>query len=297
MKGIILAGGLGTRLYPTTRAVSKQLMAVYDKPLVYYPLSVLMLSDIREILVITTPEDLPDYQELLGDGSQLGLRIQYYEQEYPNGLAEAFLLGEDFIGDDSVCLVLGDNVFYGNYFSGFLKDARKQVETSGGAVVFGYPVQNPRSFGVVEFDSDKKVLSIEEKPQNPKSNYAVPGLYFYDNSVVEIAKNVGISERGELEITSVNHTYLDRGQLRVSPLGRGMVWLDTGTPASLLKAANFVQSVQSLQGFYIACIEEIAWQMGFIDLDQLEALGRELEKTEYGQYLLEIVANEKGRKI
>ncbi len=297
MKGIILAGGLGTRLYPTTRAVSKQLMAVYDKPLVYYPLSVLMLSDIREILVITTPEDLPDYQELLGDGSQLGLRIQYCEQEYPNGLAEAFLLGEDFIGDDSVCLVLGDNVFYGNYFSGFLKDARKQVETSGGAVVFGYPVQNPRSFGVVEFDSDKKVLSIEEKPQNPKSNYAVPGLYFYDNSVVEIAKNVGISERGELEITSVNHTYLDRGQLRVSPLGRGMVWLDTGTPASLLKAANFVQSVQSLQGFYIACIEEIAWQMGFIDLDQLEALGRELEKTEYGQYLLEIVANEKGRKI
>ncbi len=295
MKGIILAGGLGTRLYPTTRAVSKQLMAVYDKPLVYYPLSVLMLSDIREILIITTPEDLTNYRELLGDGSQLGLCIQYREQEYPNGLAEAFLLGEDFIGDDSVCLVLGDNVFYGNYFSGFLKDARNQVETSGGAVIFGYPVQNPRAFGVVEFDSDKKVISIEEKPQKPKSNFAVPGLYFYDNSVVDIAKNVKASERGELEITSVNHTYLDRGELRVSLLGRGMVWLDTGTPASLLKAANFVQSVQSLQGFYIACIEEIAWQQGFIDLAQLELLGKELEKTEYGQYLLEIVANEREK--
>ncbi len=295
MKGIILAGGLGTRLHPTTRAISKQLMAVYDKPLIYYPLSVLMLSDIREILIITTPADRPDYEELLGDGSQLGLHFQYCEQEYPNGLAEAFLLGEEFIGDDSVCLALGDNVFYGNYFSGFLKDARKQVETAGGAVIFGYPVQNPKAFGVVEFDSDLNVLSIEEKPKKPKSNYAVPGLYFYDNSVVDIAKNVQTSERGELEITSVNRTYLDRGKLRVSPLGRGMVWLDTGTPASLLKAANFVQSVQSLQGFYIACIEEIAWQQGFIDLAQMEKLGKELEKTEYGQYLLDIVEIEKEK--
>ncbi len=293
MKGIILAGGLGTRLYPTTRAISKQLMAVYDKPLVYYPLSVLLLADIREVLIITTPEDRADYTELLGDGSQLGIHIQYCEQEHPNGLAEAFVLGEDFIGEDSVCLVLGDNVFYGNYFSGILKEARKQIETAGGALVFGYPVQNPKAFGVVEFDADHRVLSIEEKPRNPKSNYAVPGLYFYDNSVVDIAKHVEASERGELEITSVNHTYLQRGALQVSLLGRGMVWLDTGTPESLLKAANFVQSVQSLQGFYIACIEEIAWQQGFIDLDQLEALGKELETTAYGQYLLEIAANER----
>ncbi len=295
MKGIILAGGLGTRLYPCTTAISKQLLAVYDKPLVYYPLSVLLLAGIRDILVITAPEDRTDYEELLGDGSKLGIHICYCEQGHPNGLAEALVLGEDFIGDDSVCLVLGDNVFYGNYFSGILKDAKNKIEQDGGAMVFGYPVQDPRSFGVVEFDQDKRVVSIEEKPSHPKSNYAVPGLYFYDNSVVEIAKNVHASERGELEITSVNHAYLERGELRVTLLGRGMVWLDTGTPDSLLKAANFVQSVQSLQGFYIACIEEIAWQMGFITLDQLEELGRELQMTDYGQYLLEIVENEREK--
>ncbi len=295
MKGIILAGGLGTRLYPCTTAISKQLLAVYDKPLVYYPLSVLLLAGIRDILVITAPEDRMDYEELLGDGSKLGIHICYCEQEHPNGLAEAFVLGEDFIGDDSVCLVLGDNVFYGNYFSGILKDARNEIEQNGGAMVFGYPVQDPKAFGVVEFDQDKRVLSIEEKPGHPKSNYAVPGLYFYDNSVVGIAKNVQASERGELEITSVNHTYLERGELRVTLLGRGMVWLDTGTPDSLLRAANFVQSVQSLQGFYIACIEEIAWQMGFITLDQLEELGEELQMTAYGQYLLDIVANEREK--
>ncbi len=296
MKGIILAGGLGTRLYPSTRVVSKQLMPVYDKPMIYYPLSVLMLAGIRDILIITTPRDQDDYNNLLGDGSSFGLNLHYCEQEEPNGLAEAFILGEDFIGDDSVCLVLGDNVFYGNYFTGILRDARMMIETFGGAVIFGYPVQNPKAFGVVEFDKDYKVLSIEEKPKRPKSNYAVPGLYFYDNSVVEIAKHVRASARGELEITSVNKTYLKRGDLHVSLLGRGMVWLDTGTPASLLRTANFVQSVQSLQGFYIACIEEIAWQQGFITLKQLEALGKELEKTEYGQYLLEIVENEKEKR-
>ncbi len=296
MKGIILAGGQGTRLYPCTTAVSKQLLAVYDKPLIYYPLSVLMLAGIRDILIITTPEDRIDYEELLGDGSKWGLHICYCEQAHPNGLAEAFILGEDFIGTDSVCLVLGDNVFYGNYFSGILKDAKNQVETSGGAMVFGYPVQNPKVFGVVEFDQNKQVLSIEEKPRNPKSNYAVPGLYFYDNTVVDIAKKVQASERGELEITSVNHAYLEKGELRVTLLGRGMVWLDTGTPESMLKAANFVQSVQSLQGFYIACIEEIAWQNGFITLEQLEQLGQDLAVTDYGQYLLEIVANEREKK-
>lgn len=287
MKGIILAGGKGTRLYPSTIAVSKQLLPIYDKPLIYYPLSVLLLANIREILVISTPEDTPNYQRLLGDGSRIGIHIEYKVQDKPRGLADAFILGADFIGDDSVCLVLGDNVFYGQYFSKTLWDARQQIE-NGGATIFGYPVANPKEFGVVEFDKNNKVISIEEKPAVPKSNYAVPGLYFYDNHVVDIAKNVKPSARGEIEITSINNYYLEHGMLNVTLMGRGMAWLDTGSPKGMLKAAEFVQTVQDMQGFYISCIEEIAWRRGFISTEQLHAIGEELKMTDYGKYLLSL---------
>ena len=289
MKGIILAGGKGTRLYPMTMAMSKQLLPIYDKPLIYYPLSVLLLAGIREILIISTPEDLPNYEKLLGDGSQLGISLSYKVQETPRGLADAFILGEEFIGDDSVCLILGDNVFYGPNLTRVL---RKAMENNSGATVFGYPVKDPRAFGVVEFDKNNKVVSIEEKPENPKSQYAIPGLYFYDNRVVEIAKNVAPSERGEIEITAVNNAYLAMNELNVTLLGRGMAWIDTGTPAGMLQAAEFVQSVQSIQGFYVSCIEEIAWRRGFISTEQLVRLGEKLKMTEYGQYLLSIVATE-----
>ncbi len=283
MKGIILAGGKGTRLYPMTKTVSKQLLPVYDKPLIYYPLSILMLANIREILVISTPEDTPRYRELLGDGSRIGIRLEYAVQEEPKGLAQAFLIGEDFIGDDSVCLILGDNVFYGMNFPNMLLRVREQNQ---GATVFGYPVMNPTDFGVVEFDKNGKVISIEEKPQKPKSNYAVPGLYFYDNKVIEYAKAIKPSARGELEISSVNSLYLEKGELNVMLLGRGMAWLDTGTPTGLLKAAEYVETIQSMQGMYVSCIEEIAWRRGFITTEQLRALGEELNMTDYGQYLI-----------
>lgn len=288
MKGIVLAGGKGTRLYPMTKAVSKQLIPIYDKPLVYYPISVLMLGGIKEILIISTPEDIGGYQKLLGDGKKWGVRFEYKIQESPRGLADAFILGESFIGSDRVCLVLGDNVFYGQSLTQILLEAQKQQE---GATVFGYPVKDGRAFGIVEFDQDNNVISIEEKPEYPKSNFAVPGLYFYDNDVIEIAKNVEPSARGEIEITSVNNEYLKRGKLKVALLGRGMAWLDTGTPEGMLKAAEFVEAVQSRQGFYIACLEEIAWRRGFIDSQQLEALGEELNMTDYGQYLLSLVKN------
>lgn len=287
MKGIILAGGRGTRLYPNTIAVSKQLLPIYDKPLIYYPLSVLLLAGIREILVISTPEDTPNYEKLLGDGRRLGIHIEYKIQDKPRGLADAFILGADFIGNDSVCLVLGDNVFYGQGFSTFLKAAKNMAE-KGGAAVFGYPVKNPCEFGVVEFDDNFKVISIEEKPAKPKSNYAIPGLYFYDNNVVEIAKNVKPSARGEIEITSINNHYLEQGKLTVTLMGRGMSWLDTGSPKGMHKASGFVKTVQEMQGFYISCIEEIAWRRGFITTEQLHALGREMEMTDYGKYILSI---------
>lgn len=292
MKGIILAGGSGTRLYPCTIAVSKQLLPIYDKPLIYYPLSVLLLAGIKDILLISTPHDTPNYERLLGNGSKLGIHIEYKVQDKPRGLADAFILGADFIGDDSVCLVLGDNVFYGQSFSTYLRSAQNRVN-KGSAVVFGYPVANPREFGVVEFDNNHKVISIEEKPQKPKSNYAVPGLYFYDNDVVEIAKNVKPSARGEIEITSVNNEYLSRGRLNVSLMGRGMAWLDTGSPKGMLKAAEFVQTVQDMQGFYISCIEEIAWRRGFISTEQLRKIGEELKMTDYGKYLLLITEENK----
>ncbi len=288
MKGIILAGGKGTRLYPMTQVVSKQLLPIYDKPLIYYPLSVLLLAGIKEILVISTPEDIHMYQRLLGDGSKLGVVFCYKVQETPRGLADAFIIGEDFIGKDNVCLILGDNMFYGQDLTKVLNQA-KSVKT--GATVFGYPVKDARSFGVVEFSKDNKVISIEEKPQNPKSNYAVPGLYFYDNRVVEIAKKVKPSDRGEIEITSVNNVYLKNGELNVMLLGRGMAWLDTGTPEGILKAAEYVEAVQSRQGFYIACLEEIAWRRGFINREQLMAVGESLSMTDYGQYILSIANN------
>lgn len=286
MKGIVLAGGSGTRLYPITKAVSKQLLPLYDKPMIYYPISVLMLAGIREILIISTPHDLPQYERLLGDGSDLGISFTYAIQENPNGLAEAFIVGEDFIGNDKVALVLGDNVFYGHRLSEILKHASKLEE---GAVIFGYYTNNPEAFGVVEFDEEDNVLSVEEKPKKPKSNYIVPGLYFYDNNVIEVAKNVKPSDRGEVEITSVNEEYLKQNKLKVELLGRGMAWLDTGTHRGLLEAANFVETVQKRQGLYIACLEEIAYNKGYINKEKLVNLANSLIKTDYGQYLLNLV--------
>ena len=285
MKGIVLAGGKGTRLYPMTQVVSKQLLPIYDKPMIYYPLSVLLLAEIKEILIISTPSDLPIYQRLLGDGSRFGVEFSYQVQEKPRGLADAFILGEEFIGDENVCLILGDNIFYGQDFTRILNTAKQRTS---GATIFGYPVKEPSAFGVVEFDKDKKVLSIEEKPAKPKSNFAVPGLYFYDNKVVSIAKNIEPSNRGELEITAVNNVYLERGELRVSLMGRGMDWLDTGPPEGMLKASEYVEAVQSRQGFYISCLEEIAWRRGFITVNQLRQIGEELKMTDYGKYLLSL---------
>ncbi len=285
MKGIILAGGSGTRLYPLTKAVSKQIMPVYDKPMIYYPLSILMLAGIREVLIISTPRDLPVFRELLSDGSQLGMHFEYAVQEQPRGLADAFIIGADFIGSDSVCLILGDNIFYGQSFSKLLRDVAAREK---GATIFGYYVRDPREYGVVEFDENKMAISIEEKPEHPKSNYAVPGLYFYDNDVVEIAKNVKPSARGEIEITSINNEYLKRGSLHVETLGRGFAWLDTGNHDALLDAADFVAAFQKRQGLYISCIEEIAYKRGFITREQLLDLAKPLMKTQYGKYLTEV---------
>lgn len=285
MKGIVLAGGSGTRLYPITKAVSKQLLPLYDKPMIYYPISILMLAGIKEILIISTPRDISMYEDLLGDGSSLGIKFEYAVQENPNGLAEAFIVGEDFIGDDNVALILGDNIFHGHRFSEILQRATKLEK---GAVIFGYYTNNPEAFGVVEFDDEWNVLSIEEKPEVPKSNYIVPGLYFYDNEVIQIAKNVEPSSRGEVEITSVNEEYLKRGELKVELLGRGMAWLDTGTHDGLLEAANFIETIQKRQGLYVACLEEIAFLKGYITKETLLNTAKELEKTDYGQYLFKL---------
>ena len=282
MKGIILAGGRGTRLYPLTVSISKQILPVYDKPMIYYPLSVLMLANIREILIISTERDLPVFKELLKDGSELGLKLEYKVQEKPNGLAEAFIIGEEFIGDDNVALILGDNIFYGSGFTGLLEEMSKIED---GAAIFGYPVKDPRAYGVVEFDENEKAISLEEKPENPKSNYAIPGLYFYDNTVVEKAKNVNPSARGEREITTVNEMYLSEGKLNVKNLGRGIIWFDTGTHEALLEASNYVEAIQKRQGFYIACLEEIAYKKGWINEKDIEKKIEETKMNDYQKYL------------
>jgi len=289
MKGIILAGGSGTRLYPVTIGVCKQLLPIYDKPMIYYPLSVLMLSGIKDILIISTPQDLPRFINIFGDGSHLGLNFSYKEQIHPGGIAEAFLLGEKFIDDDTVCLVLGDNIFYGHGFTGLLKKAINDVETLGGASIFGYYVNDPERYGVVEFDKENKVLSVEEKPKAPKSKYAVTGLYFYDKDVVDISKKIKPSKRGELEITDVNREYLEQKNLRVELMGRGYAWLDTGTHESLLEAGEFISTIEKRQGLKIACIEEIAYKLGYIDKDQLSKLAQHLNHNEYGKYLLRLI--------
>ena len=287
MKGIVLAGGRGTRLYPMTKVISKQLLSIYDKPMIYYPISSLMLAGIREVLIISTPTDLPLYEELLGDGSRIGMSLSYKVQPEPKGIAQALIIGEDFIENDSICLILGDNIFYGQAFSAILK---KAIEASkNGAALFGYPVKDPRAFGVVEFDENHRAISIEEKPKVPKSNFVVPGLYFYNNSVIDIAKSITPSARGELEITAVNNEYLKRGTLKVIEMSRGMAWLDTGTPGGMLDASRFVETVQQMQGFYISYLEEIAWRRGFIDSDRLKQLCEELKMTAYGQYILSLV--------
>ncbi len=288
MKGIILAGGKGTRLYPMTKVVSKQLLPIYDKPMIYYPLSALLLAGINEVLIISTPDDIDMYERLFGDGSRIGIRLEYAVQPEPKGLAQAFILGKEFIQDDSVCLILGDNIFYGQAFSKILKDGIKGCNEMG-AAIFGYPVKDPRAFGVVEFDENHKAVSIEEKPENPKSKYAVPGLYFYNNEVVEIAENIKPSARGEYEITSINNEYLKKNKLKVIEMGRGMAWLDTGTPKGMIKASEFVQTIQDMQGFYVSCIEEIAWRKSFINDEQLRKIGEELKTTDYGQYILSLL--------
>ncbi|MGL4791213.1 MAG: glucose-1-phosphate thymidylyltransferase RfbA [Anaerotignaceae bacterium] len=288
MKGIILAGGSGTRLYPITKSISKQVLPIYDKPMIYYPLSTLMLAGINEILIISTERDLPSFKQLLGDGSQIGIKLSYAVQVAPNGLAEAFIIGEDFIGKDNVALVLGDNIFYASRFSELLINAKKTIEEEGGAIIFGYNVPNPSDFGVVEFNKEGQAISLEEKPKNPKSHFAIPGLYFYDNNVIEIAKNVKPSARGELEITSVNNEYLEREKLKVRLFGRGMAWLDTGTHEGLLEASNYVSIIQKRQGLYVSCIEEIAFRQGYINKEQLIELAQPMLKTEYGQYLVRV---------